>query len=62
MRAYVIVTGIVFGLLALAHVARMVWEQPALARDPLYLLITACSAGLALWAWRLLRRRAEQNS
>jgi hypothetical protein len=56
MKAYVITTGSVFGLLVLAHVWRVIEEGPHLARDPSYVMITAASAALCLWAWRLLRR------
>jgi hypothetical protein len=56
MRAYVITTGVVFGLLTVAHVARMVAERASLATDPVYLAITAASAALCVWAFVVLRR------
>ena len=59
MRAYVITTGAVFGLLTMAHVLRMVMEKPDLASDPFYLAITAASAALGIWAWIVLRRAKE---
>ena len=55
MRAYVTTTGIIFGLLALAHVWRVVEEGTHLATDPWYVLITLAAASLCLWAWRLIR-------
>ncbi len=55
MKIYVLVTGILFGLLTLAHVWRMI-EERNLATDPWYLAITAAAAVLGLWAWRVLRR------
>ncbi len=55
MKAYVMTTGIIFGLLTLAHVWRVVVEGPHLATDPFYILITVAAAALCLWAWRLLR-------
>jgi tellurite resistance protein TehA-like permease len=61
MRAYVMTTGAVFGLLTLAHVWRVIVEGPHLATDLSYVLITVAAAGLCLWACRLLwrtRRRA----
>lgn len=67
MKAYVMTTGSVFGLLVLAHVWRMIEEGPHLAMDPSYILITAVAAALCLWAWRLLsltkgaQRRAADN-
>ena len=56
MRLYVAVTGIIFALLVVAHLARMVIESSALATDPIYLLVTAICAGLAVWSWLVLRR------
>ena len=55
MKAYVMTTGAVFGLLTLAHVWRVIAEGPHLATDPFYMLITLAAAALCLWAWRLLR-------
>jgi hypothetical protein len=59
MRAYVITTGVVFGLLTVAHIARMIGENPGLAADPAYLAITAASAALCAWAFVVARRRAR---
>ena len=55
MKAYVITTGAVFGLLTLAHLWRMMEEGPHLATKPWYVLITVAAAALCLWAWRLVR-------
>jgi len=55
MKAYVMTTGILFGVLTLAHLLRIITESPLLARDPWYVLITVVAAALCLWAWRLLR-------
>jgi hypothetical protein len=55
VKAYLITTGAAFGLITLAHLWRIVDEWPHLATEPWYLLITAASAVLCLWAWRLLR-------
>lgn len=56
MRAYVATTGVVWGLLTLAHVWRAIEEGPRLAAQPWFILLTIASATLGLWAWRLLRR------
>ena len=56
MKAYVMTTGAVFGLLTLAHIWRVIAEEPHLAREPWYILITAIAAALCLWAVRLLWR------
>ena len=55
MKAYVITTGAVFGLIVVAHIWRVIEEGHALAKDPLYIIITLAAAALCLWAWRLLR-------
>jgi hypothetical protein len=56
MKPYVITTGVVFGLLTLAHIWRAVAEGPRLATEPWYVLITLASAALCFWALRLLSR------
>jgi quercetin dioxygenase-like cupin family protein len=56
MKAYVMTTGVLFALITLAHVWRVFEEGSGLATDPWYVLITAATAALGLWAWRLLRR------
>ena len=48
MKAYVMTTGVVFGLLALAHIWRVIAEGPRLATDPFYVLITVAAAALCL--------------
>lgn len=55
MKAYVMTTGAVFGLITLAHVLRVVAEGPRLATDPSFVLLTILSTALCLWAWRVLR-------
>ena len=55
MKAYVITTGVVFGLITLAHLVRIILEGSHLVREPIYILLTLVAAGLCLWAWRLLR-------
>ena len=56
MRLYVTTTGVLFGVLTLAHVWRVYKEGTHLLRDPWWILITAIAAALCLWAWRLLRQ------
>jgi uncharacterized membrane protein len=55
MKAYVITTGALFGLLTLAHIWRICVE-PHLATDPWFILFTLIALTLSLWAWRLLKR------
>ena len=56
MKAYVVTTGIVFGLLTLLHLWRMFFEDANLASDPLSVAITAAAAGLCIWSVFALRR------
>jgi hypothetical protein len=55
MKAYVITTGAVFGLLTLVHIWRAT-EEPHLAKEPWYILLTLASTLLCVWALRLLLR------
>ena len=57
MKAYVMTTGAVFGLIALAHLLRIFAEGPRLATDPFFVLLTVIAGTLSFWAWRLLRLR-----
>ncbi len=55
MKLYVLVTGLIFGLLTVAHVWRM-FVETNMAREPWYIVITLAAAALCLWAIRLLWR------
>jgi hypothetical protein len=55
MRAYVMTTGVLFGLIAVAHVWRVFEEGTGLAANPFFLLLTVAAAALSVWAWRLIR-------
>ena len=56
MKAYLITTGTVFGLITVAHVARFFAEGSRLATEPVFLILTVAAAALSVWAWTLLRR------
>jgi hypothetical protein len=59
MKAYVLTTGALFGLLLLVHVWRVVKEGIGVAKDPFYIVVTVLAAVLCIWAWRvfgLIRR------
>jgi hypothetical protein len=62
MKAYLVTTGALFGLLAIAHVVRMFNERPDLASSPWYILITVATAVLSVWAWRLLRLMSRSRT
>jgi hypothetical protein len=55
MKAYVVTTGTVFGLLTVAHLWRIAEEGAHVVRDPWFLLTTVTAASLCLWSWRVLR-------
>jgi len=63
MKAYLIATGSLFALLALAHIMRTLAEWNRLVSDPWFALegpgIGVIAGTIALWAWRLLRRAAH---
>ena len=65
MRAYLVTTGTLFGLIAVAHLARTIAESQRLASDPWFYLegpgLGLVAAALSLWAW-LLFRRSPKNS
>jgi hypothetical protein len=56
MRAYLITTGTVFGLIVLAHIWRVFAEGLRLATDPVFILLTVAAGALSFWAWWLLNR------
>jgi hypothetical protein len=53
MKAFVIVSTVVFGLISVAHVWRSVVE-PHLVREPWYILTSLVGIALFLWGFRLL--------
>lgn len=56
MKAYIMTSGTIFGLVVVAHVVRMFAEGSHMAADPSFLLLTVLAAGLCLWAFSLLRQ------
>ncbi len=59
MKAYLIATGTVFGLIVVAHIWRLSVEGAWLLRDPAYLVLTLLAAALCFWALQLLRRLSK---
>lgn len=55
MRAYLWITGTIFGSITVAHVWRVVSESRSLAKDPFFVLLTVLSAILCIWAASLVR-------
>jgi hypothetical protein len=63
MKAYLVTTGTVFGLIAVLHLLRSIQEWPLLATEPWHYLVMsalgAVAAALSVWAWCLLRLQAR---
>jgi len=55
MKAYVVTSGSIFGLIVLAHLLRIVAEGSHVARDPVFVLLTIAAGSLSFWAWRVLQ-------
>jgi membrane associated rhomboid family serine protease len=49
MKASVTASGAIFGLIALAHIWRVIEEGDRLMADPFFVLATAVAAALSLW-------------
>ncbi len=59
MRAYLLISGVVFGVIALLHIARLLLDWPAQIAGwdvPLWLswLAFAAAGVLSVWAFRLV--------
>ena len=63
MKAYLITTGLVFGAIVVAHVARVFAEGTRLLSEPDWVILTLFAAVLCTWAFRLLAllRRAGRG-
>jgi hypothetical protein len=59
VRAYIFVTGIVFGLILAAHGARVVVEGWGSLKDPWFILTSMAALALLVWAACLLWRRTS---
>ena len=61
MRAYVLTTGIVFGLLVVIHVWRVFEEGSSIGRSPHFIGLTLIAAALSAWAFRLYAKSARSS-
>ena len=59
MKAYLVTTAVLFGLLIVAHVWRVFEEGAHLLRDPVWMGINVIAAALGLWAVVLLAQRRD---
>lgn len=55
MKAYLITSGSIFGLLVMAHLLRVMAEGLHVAQDPWFVVTTIAAGVLCVWAVRLLR-------
>lgn len=55
MRAYLIVTGSCFALLAAVHIMRLIVEGLGPLKSPIFVLTTVLALAIAAWAATLLR-------
>jgi hypothetical protein len=54
VKAYVVTTGSIFGLIVVAHIWRIL-EEGSHLMDPAYIALTALSAALCVWSCRVVR-------
>jgi hypothetical protein len=66
MKAYLVTTGALFALLALAHLLRTIGEWSRLTHDPGFIVqgpgIGLLAGALCFWAFRLLRVTARSRT
>jgi hypothetical protein len=56
MKLYIITSGCIFALIAIAHIARIATESTNILREPLFLILTLLAAAVSIWAFVVLRR------
>jgi hypothetical protein len=56
MKAYIVTSAAIFGLITVAHLVRIMMEGARLASEPVYILLTLASAALSVWGWYVLRQ------
>ena len=59
MKAYIITSAAIFGLITVAHLVRIAMEGARLASEPVYMLLTLLSAALSVWGWYVLRQASR---
>jgi hypothetical protein len=62
MRAYLLLSGVLYFLLVLAHVARLITEGTSVASSPMFSMTTVAAMLMTAWSWWLLRRSREGSA
>ena len=58
MKAYLITTGTVFGLIVIAHLWR-ISAEPSQIKEPWFVVLTLLAAAFSGWAFSLVRKAAR---
>jgi hypothetical protein len=61
MKSYLVISGAMFVLLVLVHLARLVAEGASVISSPTYSLTTLLASLMAVWSWRLFRQLRDGN-
>ena len=56
MRAYVVTTAVMFGLLVCAHIARLAVQGPRAFQSPVFVVASILSIGMLAWSILVYRR------
>lgn len=56
MKAYLIVTGLIFALIAAAHMARVALEGAHVLTRPLFIVFTLLAIGMFAWTIAMYRK------
>jgi tetrahydromethanopterin S-methyltransferase subunit E len=62
VKAYVATTGVIFGLIVVAHIWRAIEEGLAMATHPGFIALTVAAAALAFWSWRVFKGLRHDGS
>ena len=62
MRTYTIVSGLLFLMLLLAHIARVIAEGPGELSNPIFDLTSLLGLGMAIWSYRTYRSLPGENA
>lgn len=65
MKSYLLTTGGLFAVVAIAHVARTFAEWSRLSSDPWFIVegpgLGVLAGAIAFWSWRLLRAMDQKR-